>query len=179
MVQSDFFQGTEMRKISIARRRIETAEHKPLQYSTLVSNQEPLPFSRRNEATARLLSIPCSMSHSPSVSDGGSIIEVELSRRHMEAVKPLLKPDHPLRVSGTLGRDRGGVLLLNLDLSGNRVPKYISAKTIAGMLEISPRTVYRMHKQNRLSGIRIGRSLRFRFRDVIGFLGSCGKGSGG
>ncbi|MFH1966005.1 MAG: helix-turn-helix domain-containing protein [Acidobacteriota bacterium] len=168
-----------MRKISIARRRIETTEHKQPQYSAMAGDPELLPFRRRNEATARLLSISGSMSHSSSGSDGGGIIEVELNSRQMASVNPLLKPERPLQVSGTLDRESGGVLLLNLDLSGNRAPKYISAKTIAGMLEISPRTVYRMHKQNRLSGIRIGRTLRFRFRDVIDFLGSCVEGSEG
>ena len=168
-----------MRKISIARRRIETIDNKQRHYSAIAADSELLPFRRSNEATARLLNITSSKSHSSYGSDASGIIEVDLNSRQIASVNPLLKAKRQIQVNGTLDRDNGGVLLLNLNLSGDKIPKYVSAKTIAGMLEISPRTVYRMHKENRLSGIKMGRTLRFLFRDVLDYLGSCAEGSEG
>ncbi len=168
-----------MRKISIARRRIETIDNKQMHYSAFAADSELLPFRRSNEATARLLNTTSGRPPSSSRSEAGGIIEVDLNSRQIASVNPLLKTKRQIQVTGTLDRDNGGVLLLNLNLSGDKPPKYVSAKTIAGMLEISPRTVYKMHKENRLSGIKMGRTLRFMFSDVLDYLGSCAEGSEG
>ncbi len=105
----------------------------------------------------QLLNTTSGRSPSSFGSDASGIIEVDLDSRQIASVNPLLKAKRQIQVNGTLDRDNGGVLLLNLNFSGDKPPKYVSAKTIAGMLEISPRTVYRMHKENRLSGIKMGR----------------------
>lgn len=163
-----------MRKISIARRRIETTGQKPPIYSAKGNGSENLPGNRGNEFAARLMSFPGGRNFQPSVEKyNPGTIEVMLNSEQMASVNPFLVSERRQQVSGTLFSEREGVLYLNLELSANDIPRYLSARTIAGMLEISPRTVYRIHKQNRLPGIRIGRTLRFRFRDVMDYLGSC------
>ena len=162
-----------MRKISIARRRIEISGQKPLLYKANGNDPELFPLSRKNEFTPRLLSITGGMSLPPAGNKHPGLIEVDLNPLQMAEVDPFLNSEKQLQVSGTLCRKKEGVLFLNLELSGKSVPKYISAKTVAEMLELSPRTVYRMHRQNSLPGIRIGRTLRFMFKDVLDYLGSC------
>jgi excisionase family DNA binding protein len=119
------------------------------------------------------MSFPEGSSFQSSRAGESGTIEVMLNREQMASVNPLLVENQQQQVSGMLFRERAGVLYLNLELSPKNTPRYLSARTIAGMLEISTRTVYRMHKQNRLPGIRIGRTLRFRFRDVMDYLDSC------
>ncbi len=165
-----------MRKINIARRRIEILGQKPALYKDNSSDQELLPFSRKNEFPPRLLSISGGISRNSSREKYSGLIEVDLNAQQMAEVNPLLNSENRIQVSGTLQRKQEGVLILNLESSGKSVPKYISAKTVAEMLELSPRTVYRLHRKNNLPGIRIGRSLRFSFKDVLDYLGSCAEG---
>ena len=162
-----------MRKISIARRRIETTGQKTSICSANWNGSENFQGNRGSEFSPRLMSFPGGQNVQPSLAGRPGTIEVILNSEQMASVNPYLVSDRHQQVSGTLFREREGVLYLNLELPDKDTPKYLSARTIAEMLEISPRTVYRLHKKNRLPGIRIGRTLRFRFRDVIDYLGSC------
>jgi excisionase family DNA binding protein len=162
-----------MRKISIARRRIETTGQKPLIYPSKGSEPKNFPFDRKVESSSLLMNFPGRLSFQPPHAAGPEAIEIVLNKEQMDSVNPFLTSGRLRQVSGSLLREREGVLYLNLELSPKNPPRYLSAKTIAGMLEISPRTVYRLHKKNRLPGIRIGRTLRFSFGDVMDYLGSC------
>ena len=176
---SSGFQGTDMKKISIARRRIETTNQNSFRNTGETDEGKTLLFRRRGLSgtvtpdtaeTGR----PCGK-----VGGGDGLMEVDLPPSRKTEMDSLLAHEPEARVNATLKKQAGGVLFLKIEPLSNKTPRYMSARTIAGILEISTKTVYRLHKRGRLPAVRIGRNLRFEFGSVLNYLEACAEGSGG
>jgi len=162
-----------MKKVSIARRRIENLKHDYFDYAAPSPELRTLPFPKRESPEKSLNSrAEVTTRRDPSRSAEMGLLEVELDSSQTTRIEAKITHGDML-LSGTLGRNARGMILLNLETSDDRKSKYVSARTISEMLEICPKTVYRMHRSGRLPGLRIGRSLRFSFKEVLEFLEAC------
>ena len=160
-----------MKKINIALRRTEVSgQNHSRGISRVPSGQPAISFHSRDELVSRFLDMSGNPALCPSEPGRDNFIEVDLNRSQIDYLDESLESDNIREVAGTFHRGGEGVLLLNLEFAGKKVSRYLSAKSLAQMLEMSPRTIYRLHKMNSLPGIRIGRNLRFRFEDVLDFL---------
>jgi len=163
-----------MKKINIALRRTETNGRNHSGGITRINAapQAPISFRSRDELASGLLDIPENTALYPSKPGADSYFKVDLNRSQLKYLDSSMESDNIREVTGTFRRKSEGVLLLNLEFSGKMASRYLSAKSLAEMLEMSPRTIYRLHKKKSLPAIRIGRNLRFRFEDVLDFLDS-------
>ncbi len=67
----------------------------------------------------------------------------------------------------------GPLLVLRLDAGVEWKKRYLTSKDVSEMLAVSRGTIYRLVRDRRLTGYRIGRMLRFDFDEVLGFLSGC------
>ena len=67
----------------------------------------------------------------------------------------------------------GSCFMLRLYAETPDKKKYLTSKDVSEMLSLSRRTIYRLVRQRRLTGYRIGAMLRFNFDDVRQFLSLC------
>jgi len=158
-----------MKKISIAQRRLESSQKVISSGSVDMETGKTLPFPKR-ELLSRSTE---GVEGTPGPSTGNSLIEIDLTPFQENKLDSFLHGGHETRISGTLRKCAGGVLYLNLERLTPETPQYISAESIAGMLAVSRKTVYRLHRRDLLPGVRVGRCLRFDFKDVLDYLDSC------
>ncbi len=140
--------------------------------SALQAAPPAIPFRSSNELGSRFFTYSKNTARFQGGYNREALLEVDLDRSYLNSLETSLDSSHKQEVTGTIREEREGVLFLNIEFGSGKVPKYLSAKSIAEMLEMSPRTIYRMHKLKSLPGVRIGRNLRFRFEDVLDFLDS-------
>jgi len=67
----------------------------------------------------------------------------------------------------------GPVLMLRLELAAQSKKRYLTSRDVAEMLAVSRGTVYRLARDGRLKGHRVGRMWRFDFDEVLEVLSGC------
>jgi len=158
-----------MKKISIAQRRLESSQKVISSGSIDMETGKTLTFPKR-ELLSRSTN---GMEATPGQLTGNALIEIDLTPFQEKKLDSSLHSGHETRVYGTLRKCSSGVLYLNLERLTPETPQYISAESIAQMLAVSRKTVYRLHRRDLLPGVRVGRCLRFDFKDVLDYLDSC------
>ena len=158
-----------MKKISIAQRRLESSQKIISSGSVDMETGKTLPFPKR-ELLSRSTE---GLEGAPGTSTGNSLIEIDLTPFQEKKLDSSLNNGEETRLYGTLRKCSSGILYLNLERLTPETPQYISAESIARMLAVSRKTVYRLHRRKLLPGVRVGRCLRFDFKDVLNYLDSC------
>lgn len=162
-----------MKKISIAQRRIETGKRSRPPVNRQELSDRPSLFEHSTRPfPARLLELDNKNLVELRNSEE-EILEIGLKPSHRAMLDSILKGDHNPEFSARLRKISEGTLIIDLSRLGEVQPRFVSARTVAGMLDVSVRTVYRLHSKRELKGIRIGRSLRFAFNEVLDFLEAC------
>lgn len=157
----------EMRKISIARRRLEISG------CAGVTEAERRAHRRDRLSLVGGTSLAKSKcQNEESLSDRSRNLVFPMTEQQLSSLDALMKQKNHQPLSGSLSKRAEGVFILQLGTPPGQ-KRYLSSKEVADLLGVSRVSIYRLSRRGRLHAYRIGRLLRFDFENVLDFLSSC------
>ncbi len=147
-----------MRKISIARRRLELIDS-----SQIPTTAELRSFRRESSGVAH--------SSPDGLETAGTTLTYPISEADAQILESMASRERLRQLTATLHRS-GHFLVLKLEplLNGRRL---LSCEQVSEILGVSRAYIYHLARAGKLPAYRIGRMLRFEPDDVLGFLSDC------